>query len=257
MRDALLGGSANFAADREAADEISAVLPGGADTATFLMEAIVDFRCRVVRHLVADAGLRQLVQLGTGAPTGRRMTHEVAQEIAPDCRVLHCIDDTVALAHAHELHGRPEGAVGFIHGTLDNPGHLLAQAAQTLDLDEPVGVVATWLSVIPDHEDPWSATAELLAGLTAGSYLMVAQLGNDIRPDLYFGAGERHQKLVAAQRMRPLCPRSRADVERFFDDLELLEPGVVPVELWRPEGSSSFLPDDLATPFYGAVGRSL
>lgn len=254
VRDALLGGSDNFEVDRTAAGELTAGLPGGVETAQLLLRAVGDFRCRVVHHLVAEAGLRQLLQLGTSAPIGRT-THEVAQAIAPDCRVVHCIDDPVALAHAHQLHGSPEGAVGFVHGALPNTARILAEAAATLDLSQPVGLMAPAISVVPDHDDPWSAVKEMLAGMAPGSYFMLVQLGRDIRPDLFGSTGRRHKQLVAEQRMRPLNTRTLADVERFFDGLELLDPGVVRIDEWRPDEAPT-LPADVVTPFYGAVGRT-
>lgn len=254
VRDAVLGGSANFWVDRMAAEELASAMPGGADALQLILRANGAFRARAVRHLVAEVGVRQFLQVGTSVPIGRT-THEVAQEIAPDCRIVHCIDDPVALAHAQKLKGAPEGSVDFVHGSLSNPASILARAAVTLDLSQPVALATLAISVVPDDEDPWRAAAELVAGLPSGSYLMLVQLGNDINAELFNPVGERQKKLAAEGRMRPLNARSRADVERFFEGLEVLEPGIVRVDQWRPDDDAPTLPGDLVTPFYCAVGR--
>lgn len=257
VRDAWVGGSDNFAVDRSAVEELTDTLPGGSATALHHLEAIDSFRSRAVRYLVAEAGLRQLLQVGTGIPKEQK-AHETAQKVAPDCRIVYCFNDPVALAHAHELRSQsaPEGAIGFIHGSLQNPTGMLGQAAATLDLNQPVGVLVA-ASIIPDDEDPWSSVAELMAGLPAGSHLVVGQHANDIDAENVTAFAERYQKLVAERRLRPMTFRSQREVERFFNGLELVEPGVVPIDHWHPDGEAAASPDKPITPYYGVVGKTL
>jgi hypothetical protein len=256
IRDAVLGGASNFTVDREAAGKVSSALPGGAETAHAMLEANRAFRRRAVRHLVTQTGLRQFLPVGVGIPQGRT-SRQIAQELAPDAKFVYCVDDPVALAHAHELQGDSEDDnVAVIHAGLRDTGPILAQAAKTFDLGQPVGLVLTTVTFVPDEEDPWRSTADLLAGLPAGSYLVLSQLASDIGSDNFAPAGRQQRDLTSERRMLPLSARRRADVERFFEGLDLLEPGVVSVDEWHPDADTPFLPDGLTTPFYAAVGRT-
>lgn len=252
--DALLGGCDNFSVDRDAAGELSSSVPGGAGTIQLVLQALIDFRCRVVRHLMTEEGLRQFLHVGASLPLDR-MTHEIAQKIAPDSRVVYCVDDPDTLARAHEIEGQPRDIVGFIPIDLQRPEEILTQAARTLDLSLPVAVLISALSDIPNSEDPWQSVATIVDGLPSGSFLVVVQVAKDISPERFAPAGKRYKDLQAQGRMRPLAFRSQEDVERFFDGLELVKPGVVPVNHWRPRSGTPTLPDEHTPPFYGAVGH--
>lgn len=263
LRDAMLGGADHFTVDEKAADHITSGLPGGAATGKRILEANGAFRRRAVRHLAADRQVDQFLSVGIGVPRGRT-THEIAQSVLPHARVVYSITDPVVMAHAHELRSGPGGAVAYVHSGLQEPDELIAQAAATLDLARPMALLLTTLTFVPDRDDPWRATAALVARAAPGSYLVVAQLASDIDRDVLAPAAERHQELAAGRQMRPLAARSHAQVSRFFEGLELIDPGLVPVDRWRPDGGDgsdghgdgAAPPEELSTtPVYVGVAR--
>lgn len=253
LRDAVLGGSDNFSVDREAAGKIASAMPGGPETAPLILLAVNAFRRRAVRYLAREAGIRQFLPVGIGVPRGRT-TRQIAQDLAPGARFVYCIDDPVALAHAHELVDSADDSVAVVHGGLRDPGHVLREVAKTFDLSQPVGMVLTTVTFLSNAEDPAGAIADLLAGLASGSHLVVAQLANDIGTETFALAGKQHADLANEHRMVPLTARSRSEVESFFTGTELLEPGLVAVDQWRPDAETVGLPEGMPTPFYGAVG---
>jgi hypothetical protein len=234
--DYWLGGKDNFAADREAAEQVIAanptVLPGVRANRAFLG--------RAVRYLAAEAGIRQFLDLGTGLPTAEN-THQVAQGIAPDARIVYADNDPIVLTYARALlTSTPRGATAYLQADIRDTEKLLAAAAETLDFGKPVAVMALMiLQYIPDADDPWGIVRRLLEPLAAGSYLTVSDTVRDIDTGRVTEATARLN-----QRMGPtqLTLRSRPEFERFFDDLEMVEPGVVPLPEWHAPGSEYPIP---------------
>ena len=251
--DYLLGGTDNFAVDREVAAEAFAQYPGGLDGARADDRANRAFLNRVVRFLAGEAGIRQFLDVGTGIPTADN-THSVAQQVAPESRIVYVDNDPMVLAHAHALlRGTPDGATAYINGDLRQPAEILAQAADTLDFSQPVAIVLVGiLHVIPDDDEPRKSVAALLDAVPAGSYLALSHMTSD-------GAGGDNTPVWSHldERMRTSnrpAVRPVAEVARFFDGLELVEPGLVAADAWRPdtataEGSGRPLP------VFGGVAR--
>jgi len=242
MYDYWLGGKDNFAADRKAAEESLAAFPGMAH----LARANRAFLGRVIRYLAGEAGIRQFLDVGTGIPTASN-THQVAQEVAPECRVVYVDYDPVVLSHARALlTSTPEGATDYIDADLREPGDILAKAARTLDFAEPVAVtMLAILHAIGDDEDPYGLVAQIMAALPSGSYLAISHLPSDLEPKLA-ESRDRVNRLSHQQ----YTHRSHAEVLRFFDGLDMIEPGLVELRKWRPTIESSRM-----TPGWCGLGR--
>src|SRR5215472_235076 len=178
--DYLLGGKDNFAADREAGDQMIAALPNVVSGSRMNRA----FLARAVRYLVADCGIRQFLDIGTGIPSAGN-THEVAQAIAPAARVVYVDNDPIVLAHARALlTGTPEGLVAYLHADLRDLDKILADAAGTLDFTQPVALMMLMvLHMIPDADDPHDIVARLLHALPPGSYLTLSHPPSDILPE--------------------------------------------------------------------------
>jgi hypothetical protein len=229
MYDYLLGGKDNYAADREAMDAILKVYPEGAFTA----RANRAFLGRVIRYLAGEAGMRQFLDIGTGIPTAGN-THEIAQAIAPQSRVVYVDYDPIVLAHARALLKSHEaGATEYIDADLRETGLILDAASELFDFTRPVAVtLISILHAIPDYDDPHAIAARLMDAVPSGSYLAISHAGSD----LYDQEALDTIKDIASQKVRQqLSARSREEVARFFDGLDLVEPGLVRVEEWRPE----------------------
>jgi S-adenosyl methyltransferase len=227
--DYLLGGKDNFAADRAAVDAVLQVAPALGFTA----RANRAFLGRAVRFLAAEAGIRQFLDIGTGIPTAGN-THQVAQAIAPESRVVYVDYDPVVLAHARALLTSHEaGATAYIDADLRDTGAILGQAAELLDFSQPVAVTMLMiLHVIPDSDDPHALVAKVLGALPAGSYLAVSHLGSDLlEPE----AKQGFQNVVSRSAQQQYIGRDREQMLRFFAGLDLVDPGLVRVEEWRPD----------------------
>ena len=241
-----LGGKDNYAADREAAEQAIAANPGiVAD-----VRANRAFLARVVRYLAADCGVRQFLDIGTGLPTANN-THQVAQAVAPQARVVYADNDPVVLAHARALlTGTPEGSTAYLDADLRDTDEILAQAADTLDFAQPVGIMLLAIvHYIPDLAEAQRIIARLTSAVPSGSYLTISHAASDISPEEMAEMVRRmNQHLAEANHVA----RPREVVTQFFDGLELLEPGVVQVTDWRPD------PEDDAggpTSLWGGVAR--
>ena len=245
--DYWLGGTNNFPADREAAERVLAATPG----LRFRVRANRAFLGRATRFLAADAGIRQFLDLGTGIPAAGN-THEVAQRIAPEARVVYVDNDPIVLRHAQALlRGSPQGATDYLQADLREPGPILDRAAGVLDFGQPVAVMLLGvLHLIADDEDPWGIVARLMDAVPAGSYLTISHPAIDI-----------HAAQAAAQRAynervaTPQTLRTREQVARFFTGLDLVEPGLVQVHQWRPDPGDAAPADAISA--HGAVGRKL
>ena len=232
MYDYWLGGKDNFAADRKAADEATAAYPGMPRLARE-NRALLG---RMVRYLAGEAGIRQFLDIGTGIPSAGN-THQVAQQVDPSCRIVYVDYDPVVLAHARALlTSSPAGATDYIHADLRDPGAILAGAARTLDFTQPVAVtMLAILHAIGDEDDPYGIVRQLMNAVPSGSYLAISHLAADIEPDQMDKARERVNPISRQQ----YTLRRHADVLRFFDGLELVEPGVVELRHWRPAIASN------------------
>ena len=225
--DYLLGGKDNYAADRAAGDALIAAYP----TMVELARANRAFLGRVVRFLAGEAGIRQFLDTGTGIPAAGN-THQVAQEVAPDSRVVYVDYDPVVLAHARALLASgPHGATDYIDADARHAGSVLGQAARTLDFSRPVAAISLLtLHAISDDDDPHAIMAEIMNAVPEGSYLAISHPASDIEPDKVTDLQARVNKLSYQQ----YTGRSHAQVMRFFTGLELVEPGLVQVHQWRP-----------------------
>jgi hypothetical protein len=228
MYDYWLGGKDNFAADRAAGDEAMKSYPDMVSS----VRANRAFLARVVRYLAEEAGIRQFLDVGTGIPAANN-THEVAQSIAPECRVVYVDNDPIVLTHARALlTSSPEGATAYIDADLRDTATILEQAAQTLDFSRPVGLMLiAILHMIADDDEAYGSVAQFLDAMPPGSYLAMSHVASDIEPEKMADTWQRLSRLLPTKQ----AYRSEAEVVRFFDGLEVVEPGVVPVPQWRPD----------------------
>jgi hypothetical protein len=238
-----LGGKDNFAADRAVGDQIRAAFPQIVDNA----RASRAFLVRAVSFLAGEAGVRQFLDVGTGLPTADN-THEVAQRIAPESRIVYVDFDPLVLVHARALlTSSPEGVTDYIDADARDTGKILEEATRTLDFDQPIGLIMSGLlGHIGDDDEARSLVSRFLAALPSGSYFTVLD-------------GTRSDEHAEAERIwnesanPPYLLRSPAELARFFDGLELVEPGVVSAPHWRPEPSDAGLPPKLDV--YCGIGR--
>jgi O-methyltransferase involved in polyketide biosynthesis len=226
-----VGGKDHFAADREAAEKMMAAMPSMPLVARSVRTLLTD----VVTALAADHGIRQFLDIGTGLPTADN-THEVAQRTAAESRVVYVDNDPVVLAHARALlTSTAEGATDYIQADLRDTDAVLAGAARTLDFSQPVAVLLfAVLHFIPDPDDPYTIVKRLMDAVPAGSYLVICHAPSDRRPEQVAELARRYTASGAAS----MRPRSQAEVTRFFDGLDLLDPGVVPSAEWPSPGRS-------------------
>jgi len=233
MYDYALGGKDNYAADRAAMDAALEIWPDMA----FGARANRAFLGRAVRHLVMNAGIRQFLDIGTGIPTAGN-THEVAQAVAPESRVVYVDYDPVVLAHARALLDSSEaGATDYIDADLRNTGEILRRAGQLLDFTEPVAVtLLSILHAIPDPDDPWAIVATVIDAVPSGSYLAISHSAADL---LTPEALRRLKDTWGSSVQQQLTFRNREEVARFFAGMDLVEPGLVPVDEWRAEPAAT------------------
>jgi hypothetical protein len=239
-----LGGKDNYPVDRAAGDQFREVFPAIAETA----RAGRGFLTRTVRYLAGEAGVRQFLDVGTGLPTADN-THEVAQRVAPESRIVYVDNDPVVLTHARALlTSSPEGVTQYVDADLRDPARILEAAARTLDLGRPVALMLMGImGHVTDDEQARSVIGRLMDALSSGSYLALYD-GNDTNP-----AGVAAQDDYNRSGAAPYRLRSPEQLAAFFDGLELVEPGVVPVSQWRPDPADGDLPPPVDAS--GGVGR--
>jgi S-adenosyl methyltransferase len=230
LYDYLLGGKDNYAVDRAAADAFLKVNP---DT-VFTVRENRAFLGRAVRFLAADAGIRQFLDIGTGIPTAGN-THHVAQSIAADARVVYVDYDPIVLAHARALLTTGgAGKTAYIHADLRDTGKVLDKARELLDFTQPVAItLIAILHAIPDTDDPHAIVARLMDAVPSGSYLTVSHLGSDLVPPESLKKMKDIETTSATQQQYTY--RTSAEVTRFFEGMDLVPPGLVPLEKWRPD----------------------
>jgi O-methyltransferase involved in polyketide biosynthesis len=256
--DYMLGGTTNFAVDRQAAELLTILVPGGLDTVRLGARANRAFLVDVVHRLVTERGIDQFLDIGTGIPSDDNV-HAVALRANPGARVVYVDYDPVVLAHAHQLlAGAPEGAVAYVDADLRDPDHVLEEAAATLDLSRPVALLlVAILHYVADADDPGDIVARLVAALAPGSYLVLSHLACDIKADemaTISGIADQAERTMQIAQ-ETLVTRSRDEVAGFLDGLEVLEPGLVPLHEWPLPDSPLAPPADLEIPIYGAVAR--
>jgi len=226
--DYWLGGKDNFPADRAMGERTIAAYPNLVHS----VRANRAFLARTVRYLAGQAGIRQFLDIGTGIPTANN-THEVAQRVAPECRIVYVDHDPVVLAHAKDLlTSTPEGACAYLDGDLRDPAAILAAAADTLDFGQPVAVMlVTVVHFIGDDAEASAIINRLMGACVPGSFLTISHVASDIDAEQIAEMVRRLNETTAEK----TTTRDRAGVTRLFDGLELVEPGVIRAAEWRPD----------------------
>jgi S-adenosyl methyltransferase len=239
-----LGGKDNYAADREAAEQAVAanpnILPGVRANRAFLR--------RAVQYLAGEAGIRQFLDIGTGLPTVDN-THEVAQSIAPDARIVYVDNDPIVLAHARALlTSTPEGATAYVAADAGDTDRILAEAASVLDFSQPIAVMFLMiLQYMPDEGQPQQIVARLMDAVPPGSYLVHSDTTGDVDTERVATATARlNARLGPAQLHR----RTREQIAAYFTGLDMVEPGLVPLPEWRALANPAHM-----IPCYAGVGR--
>ncbi|WP_405560047.1 SAM-dependent methyltransferase [Streptomyces sp. NBC_01180] len=225
-----LGGKDNYPVDEQAGDAYSAVFPG----IVTIARSSRAFLRRTITHLVEEAGIRQFLDVGTGLPTVDN-THEVAQRLDPGARIVYVDHDPMVLTHARALlTSTPEGATAYADADLADTDRILGLAARTLDLTRPTALIlSNILGHVADHGRARAIVGRLMEGLPSGSYLAVNDGSRGTDAD-YEQAQDAYNETGAI----PYFLRPVDEIAAFFDGLELLEPGVVSVQFWRPDPGS-------------------
>jgi hypothetical protein len=228
--DYLLGGKDNYPVDRAVGTQVLRLDPDLRDAA----RADRGFLVRAVRYLVGEAGIRQLLDIGTGLPTVNN-THQVAQATAPECRIVYVDNDPLVLVHARALlTSTSEGVTAYLNADVRDPEAILHDAARTLDFTVPVALMLLGIiNYIIDDAEAHAVVNQLLDALPSGSYLAISHPTAEIHGDAV-DASMRHWNESGAA---PIRHRTRQEILSFFAGLQLLEPGVVSCSLWRPNRS--------------------
>lgn len=238
-----VGGKDNYEKDRELGDQIKEIFPGLVDVA----HASRRFLGRAVRHLAGEQGVRQFLDIGTGLPTADN-THEVAQRVAPDSRIVYVDNDPLVLAHARALlTSTPEGVTSYIDANMYEPEAILAKAGETLDLTRPVGLmILNTLGHVEDYGQARDLVNRLVAGLPSGSHLVISD--STSTSEGMVAASTAYNKSGAI----PYHVRSVEEITGYFDGLTLVDPGVVQVTRWRPDATTD---TTVAVDAYAGVAR--
>ncbi|MFF5898931.1 SAM-dependent methyltransferase [Streptomyces argenteolus] len=241
-----LGGKDHYPVDQEAAE----LAAGANPTIVPSVRANRAFLGRAVRHLASE-GIRQFLDIGTGIPAAEN-THEVAQQAAPESRVVYVDNDPIVLTHARALLvSGPEGQTDYVQADARDVDTILDAASRTLDLSRPVGLMlVAILQYIKDAEDPWDITRRLLDRLAPGSFLVLSHPAADVTAPEVAESMRIYNERAASH--ASATPRTQKEVARFLDGLEVLEPGVVTLTRWRPAPADT--PDD-TLPMWCAVAR--
>ncbi len=224
-----IGGKDNFAADRAVGDRVLDVLPEVAVVARMTR----GYLRRTVEALAGEYGIRQFLDIGSGLPTADN-THQVAQRVAPESRVVYVDNDPVVIRHAAALlNSTPEGRCDCVEADLRDPEAILADAARTLDLSKPVAVLLFQvLHFIADADHPYGIVARLMEGVASGSYLVIVHPPSDVGVEVGSEIESRYNQMMEPQ----VRMRSREEVARFFDGLEMAGEGLISGQGWTPAG---------------------
>ena len=247
--DFYLGGKDHFAADRETGQALMRVVP----TIRAAARENRAFLGRAVRFLVAEAGIRQFLDIGTGLPSANNV-HEVAQGLVPSCRVVYVDNDPIVLAHARALlTSSPEGKTAYIHADLREPEKILSDPVTraTLDFSQPIALMlVAVLHFVPDEAQPRRIVDTLLGALPSGSYLAASHVTPEHDPVGVGGLARTYQASGL-----PAQARAANDfAELAFRGLDLVDPGLVPVSEWRPD-AGSVRPPASEVNLYAAIAR--
>jgi O-methyltransferase involved in polyketide biosynthesis len=228
----LLGGKDNFAADREAGEQFLAFMPELVQSARYNRE----FLGRVVRHLAGEVGIGQFLDVGTGLPTADN-THEVAQRTRPDSRIVYVDNDPMVLVHARALlTSTPEGATAYIDADIRESEKILAAATQTLDFGKPIAIMLLGIvNFVVDDDEARSIVRTLVNAVPSGSYLVISHPTVEVHRE----AVERAVAMWNESGSAPICVRTPKQISEYFEGLEMLEPGLVTVSQWRPDGNDT------------------
>jgi hypothetical protein len=239
-----LGGKDNYPVDEEAGDAYTAVFPG----IVTIARSSRAFLGRSIRYLVTEVGIRQFLDIGTGLPTVDN-THEVAQRFAPEARIVYVDNDPMVLAHARALlYSTPEGATSYVDASLFDIDRILSAASETIDMSKPTALILSGtLGHMGDYDRARAIVAELMDALPSGSYLCINDGSRGTDPD-YERAQDGYNETGAV----PYFLRPVDQIAAFFDGLELVEPGIVSVPLWRPDPSGT---EPVPIGQHGGVGR--
>jgi hypothetical protein len=221
-----LGGKDNYEIDRRVGDQVAQLYPGIRATA----RASRALQTRVIGYLAAEAGIRQFLDVGTGLPTANN-THQVAQRIAPESRIVYVDNDPMVLAHARALlTSSPEGATAYVDADLRDSDRIMSEAAGTLDFTQPIALMLNGIiGHVEDDDEARACVRRLVDALPPGSYLAMSD-GTDTQQ-----TAVRSSELYKDSGAIPYHMRSPAVFVSFFDGLELVEPGIVPRQDWRPD----------------------
>ncbi len=244
--DFLHGGRDNFEADRKAVRSLVASAPSVAE----IPAAARAFRGRVVRYLADEAGITQFLDIGAGmAPPGN--THNVAQAVHPTARIVYVESDPMVLIHSQALiRSTPGGEVGCVEGDITDTDAIISQASAILDFDQPIVVMLmSALAHVASASGAAAVVSSLMAGAASGSYLAIYHLASDLDPALTKAL--KHWNAIAP---KPMTLRSRAEVLTLLQGLDLVAPGVVPVNDWGADETAPDRPVPVV-PVHGAVAR--
>lgn len=248
LYDYLVGGKDNYAVDRAAAERAYANYPGGLAGISRVAVAQRQFLVRSVSELAAG-GVRQFLDIGTGIPTANN-THEAAQRVAPDSRIVYVDNDPIVLAHARALlKGTREGIVTYVDADLRDTDKILEQAAATLDFTQPISVSLLGILHFLEDNEAYETVRRLMNGVPTGSFLVIAHLASDVLPEQMAEAA----RLLSESMTDRMIVRTHDEVAGFFDGLDLLEPGVVQVHRWRPTAGGFDVAEEF--PDHVGVGR--
>ena len=247
VADFLNGGRDSFEADRRAARSMLAAAPAVAA----IVPAVLAFQERAVRFLALEAGVRQFIDVGTGLPAVDPR-HDLFQSVDPACRVVYVDNDPMVLSHVRAFaRSTAQGAIAALDAKLTDPAALVAGAAETLDFRRPMAVLLpSTLPFIPGAARVAAIVSTLEAAMSPGSYLSLCHVASDLDPALRAGA-EQWNRMSSL----PVTLRSRDEVAGFAAGLDLVEPGLVPVDEWRPAPGGERRRDRPA-PVYAMLART-
>ncbi|MGW0994562.1 SAM-dependent methyltransferase [Streptomyces sp. NPDC002520] len=238
-----VGGKDNYEIDQRVGEHVAGMFP----VIRAVARADRDFLARAVRFLAAERGIRQYLDVGTGLPTVDN-THEIAQRIAPESRIVYVDNDPIVLVHARSLlTSAPEGVTDYIDADVRDPDAIVERAAGTLDLSQPVAVMMLGiLNFVTDTDVARDIVRRLMAAVPAGSHLVLTHPTYDAEVG---GEGNiAAMEFWNANATPPITARSRTEIAAFLEGLELVEPGLVPCSQWRAEADSA-----APVPQFGAV----
>jgi hypothetical protein len=244
MYDYFLGGKDNYPVDAAAAEQVISLFPAVGQMARTNRA----FMHRASR-LLAERGVRQYLDIGTGIPTQPNL-HQIVQGVVPEARVVYADNDPIVLRHAEALlHSTPEGKTAYVQGDVREPGKILAAARETLDFSQPIALsLVALLHLVADEDEPTGIVRELLDALAPGSYVTLSHATGDFDPETWERVVEVYRKGGTAAQVR-----SHAEFSAFFTGLDLLDPGVVLAALWHPELGEPQGGEEI--PLYVGIGR--